>query len=277
MRFTEGQEIRLTEDNFEYIQRMPFSLTLPDFSFRFNKFSSEYVDEKNPTDYTADFDITDLKTGTKRKKIFKINDPFKYKGIDFLMIRQGYSPNFILYENDRPVFNAVIALEFDHNYRDSFDIKERGLRVVAQFFPDMARNEEGRVYTKTFRPNNPHFGLVIHQQGKQVFKGLIAKGEGGTFGPYRIVFNDLRHWITLNLVRETGIGFFFVCAMIGLGGIVVRMLDPEKRIVAHIQDSAEDQKVDFYCSAKHFDGMLKEHVVEIIRKLKLEFVRRQDV
>jgi cytochrome c biogenesis protein ResB len=277
MLFTEGQELRLTKDNLESIQRMPLSLTLPDLSFRFNTFSAEYYDENNATDYTADFDITDLKTGMKSKKIFKINSPFKYKGIDFLMVMQGYSPNFILYENGRQVFDAFVSLEFDHNYRDSFDIKENGLKIVTQFFPDMARNEDGSVYTKTFRPNNPYFGLVIHQNGKQVFKGLVAKGDGAAFGPYRIVFNDLRHWITLNLVRETGIGFFFVCAMIGLAGIVVRMIDPERRIIAHIQGTGEERTVAFYCSAKHFDGMLQEHILEIINQLKLEFVRRQDV
>ncbi len=161
-----------------------------------------------------------------------------------------------------------MSLEFDQNYRDSFDIEREGLRVVAQFFPDMARNPDGTVYTKTFRPKNPYFGFEIFQNGVKVYRGLSGKGEGASFGPYKLVFNELRYWITLNLVRETGIGFFFVSAMIGLAGLLLRVLDPERRITASIQQADEGQTVTFYYSAKNFDGMLKEKVEEIIENVR---------
>ncbi|RJQ47624.1 MAG: hypothetical protein C4538_04970 [Nitrospiraceae bacterium] len=265
---TEGQVLKLEKETLSRIDRMPaFGIRMPELLFQFNKFSSEYYNDRSATDYTADFNITDLKTGKQWKQIFKINEPLNYYGIDFLMNMQGYSPNFVLYRDGVQVDDVIISLDFDQNFRDSFDMRKEGLRIVAQFFPDMARSDDGGVYTKTFRPKNPYFGLEIYQNGVRVFRGLVGKGQGVSFGEYTLVFQELRNWITLSLVRETGLGFFFVCSMIGLAGIFVRMIDPEKRIVAVMQDTCEEKVVTFYYSAKHFEGILREDVEEMIRSL----------
>jgi hypothetical protein len=269
IKITEGQSIRLTRENLNAITQMPiFGRPLPDLVFKFNQFSAQYYNEFNPTDFSADLDITDMKTGRTWKQILKINDPLHYRGIDFLMVVQGYSPNFILYRNQEPVFDSYIALDFDQEYKDSFDIQEERLHVIAQFFPDMARSDDGGIYTKSLMPKNPYFGLEMFQGGRRVFRKLLGRGESGTFGSYRMVFNDLRHWITIDLVRETGIGFFFICSMIGLAGILVRIMDPEKKILAIIQKGDRENTIIFSSSAKHFEGILKERLNVIIQKFK---------
>ncbi len=274
MVFTEGQELRLSKDNFSKIERMPiFGITLPDLLFRFNRFSVEYYDDYTAIDYTADFNVVDLKTGKIWNQILKVNKPLRYEGIDFLIILQGYSPNFVLYKNGVPVFDSFVALNFDQDNKDLFKIEEEGMHVTAQFFPDMVRRDDGSVYSKSPRPKNPYFGLDIVKGGERVFRGLVGKGGRVTFGEYRLVFNDLRHWITLNLVRETGIGFFFLCSMIGLVGVLIRGVDPDRRIFVSIQNTNEGQTLTFYHYSKHFEGMLKENLTDIINKLKGECVR----
>ena len=269
MRITEGQKLMLTKGNLLSIEREPaIGMALPDIQFNFRRFSAEYYDDVTATDFTAEFDITDMKTGETWEQIFKINRPFHYKGIEFLMVMQGYSPHFILYKNDVPVFDAVVALDFDRDYRGSFDITGQGMRVVTQFFPDMARNKDGSVYTKTFRPKNPYFGLEVFQGSARVFRKLVGMGDSAPFGQYKLEFHELHHWITLHLVRETGIGFFFVCFMIGIIGIFARAIDPDRRIVASIQSTRDGQAVSFYYAGKHFEGIIREYVVDIMNKLK---------
>jgi cytochrome c biogenesis protein ResB len=271
IRFSEGQTIKLTKKNITSIDRMPLlGISLPELLFKFNKFSAKYHDDYTATDFTADFDIVNLKTDKQWKQIIKVNKPFTYNGMDFLMIFQGYSPNFILYKNGTPVLDTVVALDFDQDFRDTFDIDDYGLHVVAQFFPDMDRNEDGRVYTKSRRPKNPHLGIEVYQGDTKVFRKLLGKGEGGSFGPYKLVFNDLHHWITLNLVKEAGIGFFFICAVIGLVGLFIRIIDPERQIIASIEDTHKGHVVNFYHSSKHFEGMLEENMNDIINKFKKE-------
>jgi cytochrome c biogenesis protein ResB len=267
MVLTEGQELMLSKENLSRIDRLPlFGLRLPHLLFKFNSFSAKYYDERIALDYSADFDIVDLKSGKRWRQVLRVNEPFRYKNIDFLMILQGYSPNFILFKNGTPVFDSFVALNFNQDYMDSFEIEREGMYITAQFFPDMVRREDGSVYTKSLRPENPYFGLDILKNGKRVFRGLIGIGEGATFGEYRIVFNDLRHWITLNLVRETGIGFFFLCSMVGLMGLLIRVIDPERKIFVDIKDTT----VEFYSYSKHFEGLLNEGITRIIDELKTQ-------
>ncbi len=271
IRITEGQSLSLRKENLYTIDRMPlFGLALPELQFRFNSFSAVYHDDVTATDFTAHFDIKDEKTGKSWDKTFRINDPLNYRGIDFIMIKQGYSPNFILYKDDVPVFDAIVALDFDYEDKATFTIAEEGLHVTAQFFPDMAKNDFGGVYTKTYRLKNPYFGLEVSAGGKKVLRKLVGKGERATFGPYAIVFSDIRNWITLNLVRETGVGFFFVCSMVGLGGLLLRFIDPEMRIIARIRSAGEGNNVDVYYSGKHFEGILRENLENMILDLKGE-------
>ncbi len=269
MVFTEGQELRLTEANLGRIERKPlFGIRLPDLLFMFNSFTAEYYDDRTATDYTADFDITDLKAGRTWKQILKVNEPFRYGGIDFLLIQQGYSPAFVLYKNGVSVFESYVALNYDFENKDSFTIEEEGLVITAQFFADMARRGDGGVYSKSSRPRNPYFGLDITKGGERLFRGLVGLGGEAAFGEYRLVIYDLRHWITLNLVRETGIGFFFVCSMIGLAGVLVRVLDPERKVFVMVQDYSGGRSVTFYPYSKHFEGMLGESINDIINELK---------
>lgn len=132
-------------------------------------------------------------------------------------------------------------------------------------FPDLERSADGGVYSKSQRPRNPFYGLEIIQDGRRVYRGLIGKGKSIIFGEYRMEFADLRYWITLNLVRETGIGFFFVCSMIGLAGLLVRMLDPDRKITAIF---TPDGKAQFFCSSKHFDSLLREKVEAFARLIE---------
>lgn len=269
MVFTEGQDLRLTEANLSRIERKPlFGIRLPDLNLMFNSFTAEYYDDRTATDYAADFDITDLRAGRTWKQILKVNEPFRYGGIDFLMIQQGYSPGFVLYKNGISVFKSYVALNYDFENKDSFTIEEEGLVITAQFFADMARRDDGGIYSKSNRPKNPHFGLDIAKRGERVFRGLVGRGGEVFFGEYRLEFHDLRHWITLNLVRETGIGFFFVCSMIGLAGVLVRVLDPERKVFVMVQDYPGGKRVTFYPYSKHFEGMLGESINDIINELR---------
>lgn len=268
MVFTEGQELTLQKENLSKIERLPaLGITLPDLVFRFNRFSTEYQGD-TATDYTAEFDVVETRTGKTWNQIFKVNRPFTYGGMEFLINRQGYSSHFVLFKDNVPVFDSFVALNVAAEQEDSFEVPGEGLFVNARFFPDLARRDDGGVYSKSARPRNPSFGLEIMQKGERVFRGLVGKGETISFGPYRLTFADLRHWVTLELVREPGIGFFFVSAMVGLVGLLMRLADPERTITAVIAASGGGEAITFSHSAKHFEGMLQERLDEIIAELK---------
>lgn len=278
MVISEGQEIMLSLRSLSKIDKTPYyGISLPKLSFLLRQFSSEYAGE-TAVDYTADFLIRDQDSGETWDQQFKINEPFNYRGIDFMMNEQGYSPHFVLYKNGTMVYEAVIALKPESDTVDSFSIDEEGMAVTAQFFPDMKRKEDGSVYSERKRPKNPYYGLEIRKKGERIFRGLIGKGQEVAFGDYRLEFRDLRHWITLNLVRETGLGFFFVSAMIGLAGILVRMMDQDRRLVIEKEAGGRFAGLlHFDFVSRHFTGMLEEEVGLMIKRLGGRIAGGEDV
>ncbi len=261
---TEGQEVQLSADTLTNVERMPpLGVSLPPIRIRLDRFSEEYYDESTAADHTADLELADARILKPWRQTVKVNKPFSYGGIEFVIDRRGYAPRFVLFKKKTPVFDTYVALNTYEENKDSFEIAAENMAVTAQFFPDLERSADGGVYSKSQRPHNPYYGLEIIQNGQRVYRGLIGKGRSIAFGEYRMEFPELRYWITLNLVRETGIGFFFVCSMIGLAGLLVRILDPERKITAIF---TPDGKAQFFSSSKHFDSLLREKV-EIFARL----------
>jgi cytochrome c biogenesis protein ResB len=264
---TEGQHVRLARENLTRIDRMPLlGMTLPDVTLFLRQFSSEYHDDFTAVDHTAELVVTDHRRGRTWTEDVKVNRPFRYGGIDFVIHLQGYSPNFIVYKSGKPVFDSYAALDVTDGKKDTLEVPGERLLISARFFPDMARTPEGGVYSKGPRPRNPYFGVEITKGGERLFRGLVGKGESVSFGEYRLVFNDLRPWVTLNLVRETGIGLFFVSSMIGLVGVLVRMVDPDRKIVASV--TVDEASIRY--SARHFEGMLREYAAAVAERLRTE-------
>jgi len=101
------------------------------------------------------------------------------------------------------------------------------------------------------------------KEGQLLYRGLIRLKEQKEFGPYKVVFNDLRYWITLNLVKETGIGFFFWCSLLGLLGLLIRFLDPDRKLFFVF----EKGKVSVVAYSKHFEGILKEQTKALVKTI----------
>ena len=262
--FTEGQTKLLSEKSLERIYRRPIlGVRLPRLKMTLDHFYSVYWKDTEPVDYTAKFYITDLDSNKRWEQVIKINEPFRYRGIDFLMVLYGFSPNFIVFNSDGTrVFDAYVALSVVEGREDSFYVPEEGLTFKCIFFPDFRADKKG-YYSATPLLRNPVFLVNILKNGKSLYKGLIALGEEKQVGPYRVRLNDVRYWITLNLVKETGIGFFFWSSLIGLVGLLIRFLDPDRKLFFVV----EGDRLSVFSHSKHFEGILKEQTEQMIREL----------
>ncbi len=262
--FTEGQTKILTEENLEKIYRRPIlGVRLPRLELTLDHFYSVYWKDTEPVDYTAKFYIKDIEKGKTWEQIIKINEPFRYKGLDFLMVLYGFSPNFVIYNKEgRKIFDAYVALSVVEGREDSFDVPKEGLTFRCIFFPDFRADERG-YYSATPLPRNPVFLVNILKHGRSLYKGLIALGEEKDVGEYRVRLNDVRYWITLNLVKETGIGFFFWSSLLGLVGLLIRFLDPDRKVFFVYENGT----LSVLSHSKHFEGILKEQTEEMVKEL----------
>jgi|Deesub1362A_J573_1020465.scaffolds.fasta_scaffold00004_397 hypothetical protein len=271
--FTEGQSKVLSEQNLEKIDRKPlFGVQLPKLRFTLEHFYSVYWRDEEPVEYTSKFLIEDLEKGNKWRQTVRINEPFRYGGIDFLMVFYGFSPNFIVYKDGRKIFDSYVALSVTGGREDSFNLPYEDLMIRCVFFPDFREGEEG-YYSASPLPREPVFLVNVTKGGKSLYKGLIPLGQEVSAGEYTIRFNDLRYWITLNLVKETGMGFFFWSSMFGLIGLLVRFLDPDRKIFFLYKEDM----LSVVSYSRHYEGILKEQTKELVENLTAEGKVKADV
>ena len=81
-----------------------------------------------------------------------------------------------------------------------------------------------------------------------------------------IRFNDIKYWITLNLSRETGIGFLFWCSLPGFLGLLVRFLDPDRRVLLQYDGG----RLSVVSYSKHFEGILKQQTADLVNDIFAE-------
>jgi len=262
---TEGQTKRLTEGEIEKVERKPlWGNVLPPLEMTLKKFVPVYWKKTEPVDYSGYFLMRDLSSGKQWEEVMKINAPFRYGGVEFLMIMYGYSPNFVIYRNGEVVFDAYVALRGASGEEDSFNVMSEHLLVKTIFFPDVRIDERGYYTSASPLPRNPLFLIKIQDpSGRTIFKGPVRLGEEKVFGQYRLAFKDIRYWITLKIVKETGIGFFFWCGFIGLLGILMRFIDPDRKILLVF----EGNSLSVVSYTRHFEGILKEETTRLISKV----------
>jgi cytochrome c biogenesis protein ResB len=269
MLFTEGQTKIVKEENLDRVYRKPLlGFSLPELEIRLEHFYAVYWKEREPVDYTGKFFMKDISKGKSWEQIIKINEPFRYGGVDFLMVLYGYSPNFIVYDKKgKVIYDSYVALNVVGGAEDSFDVLPEGLTVRTIFFPDFKIDERGYYSTASPLPRNPVFLLnIIDKNRESLFTGLISLGEEKEFDGYRIRFNDLRYWITLNLVKETGIGFFFWCGLLGIVALLVRFIDPDRKVFFVF----EANRLSVLSYTKHFEGILKEQTENMVKNILLK-------
>jgi cytochrome c biogenesis protein ResB len=264
--FTEGQSRVLTRENLERIERWPIlGVRLPALRFALDSFSVVYWKDREPIDYTARFLMEDMEKGERWEQEIKINEPFRYGGIDFLLTYYSFSPNFMVYKDGREVFDSYVALSLVDHKEDSFNIESEGLRIKCVFFPDFREDEKG-FYTETPLPRNPVFLTKVEKDGEPLYSGLMAVGQEVSAGEYVIRFNDVKYWITLNLSRETGIGFLFWSSLPGLFGLLVRFLDPDRRVLLQYDGG----RLSVVSYSKHFEGILKQQTADLVNDISEE-------
>jgi cytochrome c biogenesis protein ResB len=271
--FTEGQSRFLSEENLERIDKRPIlGVSLPRLRFTLEHFYVVYWEDREPVEYTARFLMEDIEKGNRWEQTIRVNEPFRYGGMDFLLTYYSYSPNFMVRKNGRNIFDSYVALSLVGNSEDSFDIVGEGLKVRCIFFPDFREDENG-YYTETPLPRNPVFLVNITRKGEPLYKGLVALGQEVSAGEYVIRFNDIRYWMTLNLSKETGIGFFFWSSMFGLLGLLLRFMDPDRRILLR----HEGGMISVVSFSRHFEGILKQQTADLVHNLKAEGSRDVEI
>ncbi len=171
----------------------------------------------------------------------RVNEPWALEGTHFILNRQGFSPRFQLWdENENIRFDQYVNLSVAGYREDSFEVPELGLRFDLTFYPDFSVDEDGRAVSLTSALSNPAFHARILRRGALLYEGFLHQGRSAAFpsrlpghdaaGEYRVLFNDVRHWVSLRVVRAFGLFLVFVSFLGGTAALGARFWDYERRL-----------------------------------------------
>jgi cytochrome c biogenesis protein ResB len=213
---------------------------LPSGALTLERFEAVYEEEIHPVEYRADFRY-DSPPRDAEWITMRVNEPWAFGGTHFILNRQGFSPRFQLWdENENLRFDQYVNLSVMGYREDSFEAPELGLRLELTFYPDFSVDEEGRAVSLTSALSNPAFHARILRRRTLLYEGFLHQGRSVAFpslqpghdatGEYRVLFSDVRRWVSLRVVRELGLFLLFVSFFGGTAALGVRFWDYERRL-----------------------------------------------
>lgn len=226
MVLTEGQRFSGSAEEYSAIKRNPLpSPPRTGFAVALERLSPP---EGETTTYKSEVIIE--YGGRETRGTVRDFHALSHGGFTFHQKDHGFSPSFVLKDlAGRVVFDAYVALRSHHGpgedvkYEDAFAIPGTGLEVEGRLYPDMAV-VNGRMATKSPRPENPVISLKVKERGREIYRGSVRQGEEVRFGGYYLSFNGLRHWSSFRVVRDRGVPVVYAGFGMCILGFLTRLL-----------------------------------------------------
>lgn len=245
---------------------VPFSMTLDRFD---SEFASDTVAFAQARDFTAHVTITEP-GGEQRPETVKVNHPLIVDGAKIYLQGNGFAPEITVHDADGEVAfsGRVTFVPEDTMYTSRGVVKvpdvSKGLDqlgLVGYFLPTAELNEDGSARSAFPQPVDPLLVLEVYtgdlglddgspqnvyeldtasltpatdKNGERV-KVLAKPGETvdlpdglGTL----TVGEDLPRYVALDLRHDPSLTFVLVFALLALGGLIVSLFTPRRRVWA---------------------------------------------
>ncbi len=262
---TEGQTLEMNRDSFVSIYDEPaLDYRFPVSSIKLDRYIYRYVDNVHPVEYSADFTFMD-NNGVRLDEKISVNKPFRRNGFTFLLHEYGFSPNFTIRKNGQKVYDGFFNLKVDSYKKDSITVPDEELTVDVIFYPDFFIGDKGPG-TKSPIPIKPVFYITVMDKYGTAAEGFLEMNGRFEAGPYLFEFPELRYWLTVKVIRETGVFVTFLLILIGISGLVLRFI--YFRGMLCVRMSKDRITAEGY--TPHFPDLLKKEAMKIFEGLKNE-------
>lgn len=204
-----------------------------DFTVRCEKFEmSYYPGSEIPSEYISDLVILDGGKEVLKKRI-RVNDPLRYKGINFYQSSYGFLPSrpeerkaeleIIPKGNNPKTFRIQLGVGETKQVQGT-DIKVE----LATLIPDFILGEGNRILSRSDQPNNPAVQVNIYQNGKLFYRGWAflkyPDFHGSTDDTHRVKFIQYsggeKPYTGLMVVKDPGVPVVWAGFGIMVSGLI---------------------------------------------------------
>ncbi|HHU09379.1 MAG TPA: cytochrome c biogenesis protein ResB [Intrasporangiaceae bacterium] len=281
---------------------------VPPFTLRVNDFHAEFEREVTgrgqfgmPRDFTAF--VTATEDGTSRDDIIQVNRPLELDGATVFLLGNGYAPVItvrdaageVLYSGSTPF------LPQDNNYQSVGAIKvpaaDPGLGFVGWFLPTAVIDEdagpqsvfpdalqpafalsvyEGELFPdgrpqSVFRLNTDEMTQLTNVEGTDAARIWLELGDTVQLPGERgsITFESVERFAGISVRYDPGRWLTLVSALLALGGLVITLIVPRRRIFARVGDSGPEGRtvVTVAAMAKADDTGLDSLLTDLVEDL----------
>lgn len=268
--FTEGQGYLLEKSRFTHLEKEPvWGARLPAVQLELLKQYSLFAphDVNTAIEHVARFRVTDARNGESFTRDVRINEPLRLEGKDFLLMNGGFATRLAITDaSGMKVFDSFVNLREESGTKDDFFTDGGRLHVQVRFYPDFAV-DRGQPVSKSQQLKNPAAAIVVTQGVVKLFDGIVPLGRNVHVSDYIFSIPDVRRWVSLEVSSEPGIETFFICAFIGMLGLLLRMLDPDEQIAIMVNTEEHGIRVDVSAASRHFSALLSGVVHECMAAL----------
>lgn len=182
----------------------------------------------------------------KRIRTIYVNNPLNYKGFEFYIEKEGYSPLFVLRDRKGTIlYGAYVTLQSimqedgTYIYR-SGTATEPGsfifpqdpeispvFRLQTTFYPEEENRRAGDVLFQGWRLDPSPW--AEQSEGKELFRGKVALGEKLMAGNYFLSMDEVRYWAGMKVIYRPGLMIIYSGFWIGFGGLVLSAIQKMTR------------------------------------------------
>lgn len=236
----------------EYMSYDPptsFRQWAPKVSFRVEKVEAEFWEDKLLFTRLAAYVRSPVDSKEKPVEV-RINEPLfsDFYSTSLRVTGYGFAPLYVLRnERGKELESSYVSLAiFPPGSEDSFKLNMIPHRFYVKLYPDY-RQKQGRPSSASMNLKNPVFHLKAAGHKIVTYDGLLLPYQRADVEGYSIAFEQMKRWVTIQVVRDRGYPVIFVGACLICLGSLWRFGLPRRDVVVRMSDDGTEMLV--YCRA----------------------------
>jgi hypothetical protein len=257
----EGQEFA---GEYQSMPRVPPLLPIPDLRFSLQEVKPVY-EGGFPLQLGATFSFSERGGVVERESW--INRPAVVGSAKLLVHRAGLAPVFWLQDDDGFTRDRVSVVTSTLGAQPTSAPIDGG-RVTVEVDP----LEPGADFPTLESLRETGLRLTVMTEDVERFKGTLRPGEAASWEGGRLVLEDVRYWVSFQVIAERGGGLLIAGFILGITGLVWRLLCYRREIAL----SWDDQEFRITGRGEYFSHRFQEELKSIRKFLAAGPAHRED-
>jgi len=196
--------------------------------------------------------------GTTVSRTSSVNHPARWGSAIILVKRSGLAPVLWL-QDDRGFTVDRIVVPTRTRGPALTDVTLRDDRTTVFVQPLEQRDE----FPDREELLTQEMTIQVTRDGRVVFDGELRPGESASFEGGRLVLEEIRYWVGINVVSERGGGLLIAGFVIGTVGLIWRLLWYRREVVV----TWDEERFHLVGRSEYFSGRFQDELAAIEENL----------